>query len=435
MRRGDADSTQEATRVALNKLILSDASLYDFIVRPDVVLVNTADRSAFLSNGVHLTTAGNKEVARLFASAVIGVAPMPAAPLDALAYNGLQVNGSCDISQELGTAGASLASAANKYTADMWEGIYVHGAGTAVLTSGQTAVGSLPGFAFGHRITASTALSGTANDDFALHRTRIEGYRARRLGWGTAGAQPLSIGFWFYATKSGTTFAKIQNSDSSRCFYKEFTVTAGSWKWVEMTIPGDTQGTWQSTTGAGIIINVFASGKTGSPVSPDVWSGASSVQTTNSENLLDADASMTIVTGLIVLPGIELPSSERAALILRPWDQELLLCKRYWQSTYEYGVAPGTSTTTGARALVVQATNSFADMGMWQLSPEMRVAPTMTAYSSTGASGKIRDATAGADLDAIVGNVSTKGARAIVNSTSTAAGNGLQVHLVADARL
>ena len=37
------------------------------------------------------------------------------------------------------------------------------------------------------------------------------------------------------------------------------------------------------------------------------------------------------IGGLIVLPGIEAPSAERAPLILRPFDEELLLCKRYWQ--------------------------------------------------------------------------------------------------------
>jgi hypothetical protein len=35
------------------------------------------------------------------------------------------------------------------------------------------------------------------------------------------------------------------------------------------------------------------------------------------------------ITGLVVLPGIELPSASRAPFIMRSWDQEYLLCQRY----------------------------------------------------------------------------------------------------------
>jgi len=37
------------------------------------------------------------------------------------------------------------------------------------------------------------------------------------------------------------------------------------------------------------------------------------------------------ITGVVVLPGIEAPSAARAPLIMRPYDQELLTCRRYWQ--------------------------------------------------------------------------------------------------------
>src|SRR6202035_4001896 len=75
-----------------------------------------------------------------------------AAPFDALAYNGMQVNGNVDVSQELGTTGATLASGAAKYIADCVQGQYIHGAGTAVIVSTQLAAASFPsplsGYAF-----------------------------------------------------------------------------------------------------------------------------------------------------------------------------------------------------------------------------------------------------------------------------------------------
>jgi hypothetical protein len=36
------------------------------------------------------------------------------------------------------------------------------------------------------------------------------------------------------------------------------------------------------------------------------------------------------VTGLIILPGVDLPSAARAPLIMRSFDQEIQFCKRYF---------------------------------------------------------------------------------------------------------
>jgi hypothetical protein len=268
-----------------------------------------------------------------FTDAAATRAQAAAAPFDALAFNGMQVNGSADVSQELGTTGATLASGTAKYIADMIEAQYVHGAGTAVVTSAQLAAASfpsaLPGYSFAHQLKATAALSSPANGDYALHRFRIEGYRVARLGWGAANAQPLAYAFWFYATASGVAFVKVSNSDKSRNHYKEITVASG-WNFVSGTIAGDTGGTWDKTNGSGLIVEIFAAGKAASPVSPGAWTATNTTQTTNATNLLGTNNNLTLVTGLILLPGIELPPSDRAALIMRPFDLELRSCRRHF---------------------------------------------------------------------------------------------------------
>jgi hypothetical protein len=261
-------------------------------------------------------------------------AQVAAAPFDALAFNGMQINGNVDVSQELGTTGATLASGTAKYIADMVEAQYVHGAGTAVVTSAQLAAASfpsaLPGYSFGHQLKATTALSSPANGDYALHRWRIEGYRVARLGWGTSGAQPLAYAFQLYSVASGIAFVRFANSAKDRNYYKELTVAAG-WNFFSGTIAGDTSGTWNATNGTGLIVEVYSAGKAASPVAPGSWTATSAVQTTNSTNLLATNNNLTIMTGLIVLPGIELPSASRAPLIMRPFDQEQVACMRYYQ--------------------------------------------------------------------------------------------------------
>jgi hypothetical protein len=337
-----------------------------------------------------------------FANSTTTRAQLYAAPFDALAFNGMQLNGSADVSQELGAAGATLVSGTAKYIADLIEAQYVHGAGTAVVTSAQLAAASfpaaLPGYSFGHQLKATTAIASPANGDYALHRWRIEGYRVARLGWGSSGAQPLAYAFQFYSTATGIAFVRFANSAKDRNHYVEIAVTAG-WNFVSGTIAGDTSGTWDKTNGTGLIVEVYSSGKAASPVAPGSWTATSAVQTTNSTNLLAANNNLTIMTGLVVLPGIELPASSRAPLIMRPFDQEWPSCKRYWEKSYDYGVTPGTAVS-GGRARIRYASDGVG-LQSCAFTVAKRATPTMTGYSTaTGASGKVRDGANGADVPA-----------------------------------
>src|SRR3954463_15965741 len=62
-----------------------------------------------------------------------------AAPFDALAYSGMQINGSMEVSQENTTSAVTLATTVRKYGVDGFAGIYAHAANTAVLTLQQIA--------------------------------------------------------------------------------------------------------------------------------------------------------------------------------------------------------------------------------------------------------------------------------------------------------
>ena len=301
----------------------------------------------------------------------------------------LNINGGVEVSQELGTTGATLTNNTSKYLADMWEAMYNHTAAIAIVTSGQVAASSFPsvllGFPNGHQIKAPTAISAPANGDFAFHRTQIEGYRTARLGWGAANPSSLSYGFWFYTTASGTITVKISNSAKSRCFYKEHAVVGPGWNWVSATIAGDTSGTWQTTTSAGIIFEIFGSGKAASPVAPDAWSATSTTASTNTTNLYGANNNLTIVTGLVLVPRAAIPNSLRVFGNQRTFDEELTLCMRYWEKSYGYNVVVGTATERlGARwgmsisaSLILGCTFAVAK----------RVIPTLTMYSYNGTSG------------------------------------------------
>ena len=353
----------------------------------------------------------------------------------------LNINGGVEVSQELGTTGATLTNNTSKYLADMWEAMYNHTAATAVVTSGQVAASSFPsvllGFPNGHQVKATTAITSPANGDFAFHRTQIEGYRTARLGWGAANPSSLSYGFWFYTTASGTITVKISNSAKSRCFYKEHAVVGPGWNWVSTTIAGDTSGTWQTTTSAGIIFEIFSSGKSASPAAPDAWSATSTTASTNTTNLYGSNNNLTIVTGLVLIPGTAVPNSLRVFGNQRSFDEELACCKRYWEKTYDYGTALAAVTLNGADNTYLSGSSGFTQGGPSgaKFKVEKRGTPTILTYSnSTGASNKIRDNLNGVDVTPTVDAIGTNGFRWYATYTSGGA-IAMTAHWTADARL
>ena len=359
-----------------------------------------------------------------------------AAPFDALAYNGMQINGGVSVSQELGTTGATLTNNTAKYTADMWEALYNHGAATAVVTSGQIAAASfgavLSGFTHGHRIKATTAISSIANGDIGVHRCKIEGWRTARLGWGASGAQSISIALRFYAMRTGTQMLRVSNNAGNRFYHTDFSVVAG-WNFITKTIPGDTSGTWiKDSTGVGLIVGIYGAGKD-STAAPAGWGATGYLATSGSNgvNQYSSNNDETVVTGLVILPGTELLSSDRLPLTMRPFPHELELAKRYWQKSYKYADPAGTTNNDGVE---IFRCNTGAHHNNAIFCPYMATSPAVTLYSpGSGSSGSWRDIDAGVDRTATVGASTERSFRAAISSGVD--GNLVSGHWIANARL
>jgi hypothetical protein len=251
-----------------------------------------------------------------------------AAPFDALAYNGMQVNGGMELSQELG----STARTTNGYLVDNWLGSW---SGSMAL-SVQQVTDAPPGYNNSLKATVTTAAASLAAGDSAYFVTFIEGYRSSRLCFGTANAQPVSIGFWTKIHRPGVYSASLRTYATPYRAYP-FTFTqnvADTWEFKTVTIPGDVTGTWAGNTNAGSFALFFciASGAT-LLLTPNVWSSANGIGAIGTTNGVAATSDTFQLAGLVVLPGLELPSAARASYIVRPYDQELLLCKRYYEKT------------------------------------------------------------------------------------------------------
>jgi hypothetical protein len=287
-----------------------------------------------------------------------------AAPFDALAYNGMQINGSMEVSQENGGAVVS----ANKYPADGW--VWAVGTTSGGVTNAQqTLQNPVAGLKNALAITVATAPSGVAAGDWYVLCQRIEGHRVTRLGWGFSSAQPITIGFWTAHHRTGIYSVGVTNSGATRAYMATYTqAAADTWQYNVITIPGCQDGAWLYDNNAGMVLNFsVAMGATYTAPSANSWLTGQYLAAPGQVNGVAATTDIFRITGVVVIPGIEAPSAERSPLIMRPYDQELVTCQRYLPCI----------STVGAEQLGFGMVNTAAEVRYFiPFTTPTRVAPT-----------------------------------------------------------
>jgi hypothetical protein len=252
-----------------------------------------------------------------------------AAPMDAMAYSGMQVNGSMEVSQENGTTATSVNGA---YICDVWKQAW---AGTMTLNSVQAVTATLyPGFANVLVATVTAAQASLGAGDYAILMQTIEGYRIARLAWGMASAQPITIGFWSSHFRTGLYSGSVRNKAFNRTYVFTYTHNVSNTpQYNVVTIPGDTTGAWviDNTEGINLTFSMGAGSTYTAPVA-NTWSAGNYQAAPGQVNAVASTSDTFRITGVIVLPGIEAPSAARSPLIMRPYDQELVTCQRYLQA-------------------------------------------------------------------------------------------------------
>lgn len=115
-------------------------------------------------------------------------------------------------------------------------------------------------------------------------------------------------------------------------------------------------------------------------------------------------------------------------------------CQRQYYKSFALATAPAQNVGTGTGEFCASASKAGAVsqlVGTVPFGTMMRKAPTVTTFNPAAANAQVRDETAGADCASVViDNVTQNGCRiSCTGASSTAVGNVLGVHLVADARL
>jgi hypothetical protein len=297
-----------------------------------------------------------------------------AAPFDAMACNGMQINGSMDVSQQNGNNAVS--------TGYICDGLTLAKSGAAVVSAARattfTLFAGLPNYC---QITVSTASGSLAAGDFTAPIALIEGYRIARLGWGSAVAQSITLGFWTCHFRAGTYSIAITNGAGTRTYTATYTQNSSSTpEYKTITIPGCSDGVWDTTNGVGMqIVFPMAVGATYTSPSNNSWLPALYFAGLGQVNAVAATSDVFRITGVVVLPGIEAPSAARAPLIMRPYDQELLTCMRYYEK-----LPTGTGSNRILGSYPDAASPSQASAAMWAFKIQKRATPTIALVGSSG---------------------------------------------------
>ena len=285
--------------------------------------------------------------------------------------------------------------------------------------------------------TADTSLA--TSDNYAL-QIPIEGKRLR-TGWGAAGAQSIAAGFWVKANRIGTYSGSIFNNAGNRAYPFSFTINvSGTWEYKTVVVPGDTTGTWVSdSSGAGLWFTICLAAGTTRLGTANTWAAASLLGVTGTINGVAATSDYMNITGVVVIPGTMPPSQEQSTYFIRSFAEELQLCKRYYQKSYDYGTALGTVTINGATSFALTASLPTASwFAQWAINfnPSMRTAPTMSAWNSaTGASGTIHDSTDNTEVTPAFNNTGETGFCVNASTSSPNTNFNMKAHWVADARM
>lgn len=350
------------------------------------------------------------------------------------ARENLIVNGDFRVAQR----GTSFAAAASgDTTLDLWRyfktGAMVHSIAQSadvpsVAEAGVLAAASL-------HVDCTTADASLAGTDNAGIYHRIEGWRFRAIA-----QRAFTLTFWAKATKPGVYCVSFRNAGPDfRSYVAEYTVeAAGAWERKTITVPASpAAGDWDYGAGIGLqVIWSFGTGPT-LQTTPGVWQTGNFSGTASQVNACDSAANDFRLALVQLVPG-----EGRVPFRPRDFAEELALCQRYVEKSYDHAVAPGTSLSNPGVVHLVVPSNTIAagqEYGSIRFAAPKRAAPTVTIYGYTGGSGVVSN-TSGTERPANSGAVQMAGESGftVFNNSGgdvTTTGNVVMFHWLASAEL
>ena len=293
------------------------------------------------------------------------------------------INGDMRIDQR--NAGASFntpVGATNTYSVDRWR---IRGDTEGIMTV-QQVTDAPTGFTNSLKILTQTVDSSIGSTQVYAVNQLIEGYNTADFGWGTASAKTITLSFWVKSSLTGTFGGAIKNNAQNRAYPFTYTISsANTWEQKTITITGDTSGTWETTTSAGVWVNFSMGAGADRLGTAGAWVSSGVFGATGEISLISTLNATWQITGVQLEIGTSATPFER-----RLYNQELANCQRYYEKSYDIGTVPGTNTDVGIVSTTVNSLPAGADS--WpnpiRFQVSKRSAPTISIWDRAGNASK-----------------------------------------------
>ena len=283
------------------------------------------------------------------------------------------INGAMAINQRGGTV---TSSSGGTYGIDRFK-IYASGGGVFTAVQSST-VPTGAGFVNSSLLTVATADSSIASSDYYAFNQDIEGYNIADLNWGTASAKTVAVSFWVNSSVTGLYVVALTNNDGSRCYPATFTISAAStWQQITLTIPGCTDGTWQTTTNTGITLRLDLGSGSNNNGTANTWNTTGSyagTRTSSTVNWIATNGATFYITGVQLEVGTTASNFENIDIA-----RLTVQCQRYFQKS-DYSANLGSAGATGFTC--AKYTTLDSALANIPLICAMRTSPTVTSSGS-----------------------------------------------------
>ena len=229
------------------------------------------------------------------------------------------------------------------------------------------------GFVTSLKYTTTTADASLSASQYSFIDQWIEGTNVADLAWGTANAKTVTLSFWVRSSLTGTFGGALRNSDNNRSYPFTYTISvADTWEYKTVTIPGDTSGTWLTTTGRGMACNFGLGVGTDFSNTAGAWAGANYLSATGAVSVIGTLNATWYITGVQLEVGSVATPFERL-----DYGRQLIQCQRYYAR-----ITSGTGASTVKTAFGVGLAVATNSANLLVLAPvTMRAFPTFN-YSS-----------------------------------------------------
>lgn len=278
----------------------------------------------------------------------------------------------------------------------------------------------------------TSALTLAAGDWLIAVRQKVEGIFYRQLHGKT-----VTLSFWFKSTVAGQYPVAFVNGATDRSYVTLFTYSSANvWQKIYITLTTDVGGSWLFNNGVGLDIIIGAdSGGVGDAPSLNSWLSGF-YYTTSSGLQVQAQSSITYRIAQLQLIDVDVQAAS-FSMAGRGWLDELTLCQRYYEKSYDLDVVPGTLTDLGR--IACHSATAFGAMSnlSWfsqRFKVKKRAAPIVVPYASSAANQPNRFSDSGGTTRICLASEIGQDGWAWKHA-DPASTNGFFVHYTADAEL